>query len=42
MNDPYVKGLYERLTTALLEHDRLEGAQLRRVLDDRGHDQRSA
>jgi hypothetical protein len=34
--EPYVKALYERLTDALLKHDRLEGEQLARVLVDPG------
>lgn len=32
--DRYVNGLYERLVAGLMEHGRLEGAELRRVLDD--------
>lgn len=32
-NHEYVKPLYQRLTAALLKHGRLEGAELRRVLE---------
>jgi hypothetical protein len=32
--DPYVRKLHERLTAALIKHGRLEGAQLRAILDD--------